>query len=688
MRLPLLTLLAAILLFPGHAAEPSGSTEIPLFDSVMTVLSGNDLSFDEKYQLVNLQFDRVTIDYRIELMKKLVQLAKREGKDMQAMTLYSNILLFYANMDDFEKGQLYLDSALYYTPVADDLSLAKLHYAASHLYVRQGDLTQTHEHLYQSLSYFEKVGGYDKMISSILVNIGLGYVNKQDSMNVRLVTEELAPVVEKLNDPVAFIEYYILQQHYYSILYNANKDDFRYRDSTIMYNRKIIDTYHSLTDPPDYQGQTVSIYFIFLASDLMDTSHPNLEEVKSLLEEGKQIAMPGDFEFFSQYHLTYAKYYLQRKEYASAVSEAEKALELIRDAGDDEYAEFYANAYEILADIHEAKGEYPPALTYRKLQMKHQEKVFNEQQHASIYNIRTQYEVEKKEQHIRQLTELNEYQQKIRYLYLGIIILVVFLLFFAVIWFRNKRKADAVQLGMVKLKQEEAELKSALETAKLEEKNKEYQILLGETQQRQMKSYLEGLEAERTRLARDLHDVVSNEFVAVNMKMEKDGFDKDSFRETLHSLHNKVRNISHALMPPVFKYAAFCDILEDYVSRQKEYFTGNIELNIRQQEIWDSLPAAVTLDIYRIVQEGLSNAVKHACAGDISLQFDSNGDTFRFSIEDDGEGFDTTATTRGIGLRTMRERVENLPGEMTLTSETGKGTKMSVIFHLADLPHP
>ncbi|WP_352421102.1 ATP-binding protein [Proteiniphilum sp.] len=170
--------------------------------------------------------------------------------------------------------------------------------------------------------------------------------------------------------------------------------------------------------------------------------------------------------------------------------------------------------------------------------------------------------------------------------------------------------------------------------------------------------------------------------------MEKDGFDKDSFRETLHSLHNKVRNISHALMPPVFKYAAFCDILEDYVSRQKEYFTGNIALNIRHQEIWDSLPAALTLDIYRIVQEGLSNAVKHACAGDISLQFDSNGDTFRFSIEDDGKGFDTTATTRGIGLRTMRERVENLPGEMTLTSETGKGTKISVIFHLADLPHP
>lgn len=248
----------------------------------------------------------------------------------------------------------------------------------------------------------------------------------------------------------------------------------------------------------------------------MDTSRPNLEEVKSLLEEGKQIAMPGDFEFFSQYHLTYAKYYLQRKEYASAVSEAEKALELIRDAGDDEYAEFYANTYKILADIHEEKGEYLPTLKYRKLQMKYQEKVFNEQQHASIYNIRTQYEVEKKEQHIRQLTELNEYEQKIRYLYLGIILLVIGLLFFAIIWFSNKRRADAA-----------------------------FQ------QQRRMKAYLEGLEAERTRLARDLHDVVSNEFIALNMKMEMDGFDKGTLKESLHLLHGKVRNISHALMPPI-----------------------------------------------------------------------------------------------------------------------------------------
>ncbi len=299
-----------------------------------------------------------------------------------------------------------------------------------------------------------------------------------------------------------------------------------------------------------------------------------------------------------------------------------------------------------------------------------------------IRELGTQYDAGEKEPFMAR----GECQQRIRYLYVGFIALVVVLLFFIIIWFRNKQRADAAFLNTIQLNQQKTELKAALETAKLEEKDREYQILLNETQHHQIKSYLEGLEAERGRLARDLHDVVSNEFVAINMKMEKDGFDKDSFRETLHLLHDKVKNISHSLMPPVFTYANFCDILEDYVDRQKEYFTGNIGIVIQQREVWDNLPAAVALDIYRIVQEGLSNAIKHAYASDIFLRFDNCRDAFRFFIEDDGKGFDTTASTSGIGLRSMRERVENLPGEMFLMSEAGKGTRVSVIFHTTDFP--
>lgn len=226
------------------------------------------------------------------------------------------------------------------------------------------------------------------------------------------------------------------------------------------------------------------------------------------------------------------------------------------------------------------------------------------------------------------------------HLYVGIIFLLATLLSFAVILSRNKRKADAAQLIIVKLEQEKAELEALLEMAKLGGKNKDYRILAGKTRQRQMRSYLERLE--------------------------------------------KVRTISRALMTPVYKYTAFCDILDDYVGRQKKFFRGNIELNIRQREAWDSLPASLMLDIYRIVQEGLSNAVKHACAGDITLQFDSNAGAFRFFIEDDGEGLDTTTSARGIGLKGLRERMENLPGKIFLTSDTVKGTRVSVIFHPAD----
>lgn len=373
-------------LITSYAEEPNNSTHIStsenysinkediLFDSIMTIVSGNTLSFEEKYQLINYQFDRINIDSRIKLMKKLVQLAKKERKEIEAITLYSNILLLYANKDNFDQAQLYLDSALFISPNANDLTQAKLHYAAGHLYLRMANLPLAHEHLYKSISHFQKEGGYDEMIISILSNIGFGYASKKDSMNLRLVCEEMAPLVKALDSPVSFIEYEMLNYSYYDMLYKANEDQIRYLDSAIVHCRKLIETYHSLQNPPDYQGHAVSYFFAFLADNLLHTPNPDLDETKDILEEGKTIALEGDFSFFSQYHKAYAQYYFEIKEYNSAISEAQKALELINNAGGDEYAEFYVAIYKILSNIYEAKDEYRQAFQYKKQQVEYEKK--------------------------------------------------------------------------------------------------------------------------------------------------------------------------------------------------------------------------------------------------------------------------------------------------------------------------
>jgi two-component system, NarL family, sensor histidine kinase UhpB len=100
----------------------------------------------------------------------------------------------------------------------------------------------------------------------------------------------------------------------------------------------------------------------------------------------------------------------------------------------------------------------------------------------------------------------------------------------------------------------------------------------------------------------------------------------------------------------------------------------------------DNLGEQVNITLYRLVQECLTNVVKHADAGKVSIALcrDSNpaggGDALRLHFEDDGRGFDTTVRQQGLGLAGLRERVEALAGHFELESAPGHGVRIEAII--------
>jgi len=84
------------------------------------------------------------------------------------------------------------------------------------------------------------------------------------------------------------------------------------------------------------------------------------------------------------------------------------------------------------------------------------------------------------------------------------------------------------------------------------------------------------------------------------------------------------------------------------------------------------------LCFYRVAQEALSNAVKHSRADRVSVQVRGSSYGITMTIDDNGVGFDVGATQRGLGLLSMRERVEQIGGSLALRSEPGKGTLLEV----------
>ena len=124
--------------------------------------------------------------------------------------------------------------------------------------------------------------------------------------------------------------------------------------------------------------------------------------------------------------------------------------------------------------------------------------------------------------------------------------------------------------------------------------------------------YISGLENERNRLARELHDGLCNDLYTVELRLAASEPSSPSV-EMLAECREQARRISHELMPPEFSYATIDEVLSDYVERMSAGVAPCIisyESSPRDAS-WAMVPDGVSFGIYRIVQEALANAVKH-----------------------------------------------------------------------------
>lgn len=198
-------------------------------------------------------------------------------------------------------------------------------------------------------------------------------------------------------------------------------------------------------------------------------------------------------------------------------------------------------------------------------------------------------------------------------------------------------------------------------------------------QQQELKlsqAMLTGQEEERNRVARDLHDGLGSMLAGVRISLSgiASGREKEDqrLRDTILQLDNSVselRRIAHNIMPPtLMRYgleASLRELCESLVS-------GQLVIDLQCFDIQQNLPVKEQLFIYRILQELLSNAVKHAHAGNILLQCSQYKNIFLITIEDDGKGFDAgqTDADAGMGIANIRNRVAYLNGTIEFLKRT------------------
>jgi signal transduction histidine kinase len=190
-------------------------------------------------------------------------------------------------------------------------------------------------------------------------------------------------------------------------------------------------------------------------------------------------------------------------------------------------------------------------------------------------------------------------------------------------------------------------------------------------------------EAERGRLARDLHDgplqdlsVVVQQLEARQNEAGTQGEEVGLGREVA-ALRRAVRGLREAIydLRPG-EGAAFLEQVGSMVRHYRD-LTPEREISLVVGEGFPSdLPDAVASQLLRLVREALSNARQHSAARRVRVTLGTNGDELDIEVADDGEGFVAGATVGGMGLSTMRERTALLDGDLDVHSEPGEGTRV------------
>ena len=180
------------------------------------------------------------------------------------------------------------------------------------------------------------------------------------------------------------------------------------------------------------------------------------------------------------------------------------------------------------------------------------------------------------------------------------------------------------------------------------------------------RSFINGMENERERMAKELHDGVCNDLLATTLLLATD---TERAEQQLRSVWKDVRHLSHTLMPPRFGKVGLNDAVTSYVASLSEDSGRKISLDINSQFDWHSLPQQMAYEAYRIIQEAMANAVRHSRTGDIVVSLGYNGTVVAKVVN--AIDADEPHHSDGLGVETMRRRANTIGAELEIKSDNG-----------------
>ena len=331
----------------------------------------------------------------------------------------------------------------------------------------------------------------------------------------------------------------------------------------------------------------------------------NLNQAMYYLQKLDKLAheMQTDAERF-RYYQAKAGLLQESKKYTEAIIYYRRIIDMLRSGYKD--ARDYEH-YKRLAECYLAVNNSSQAYEYLTQAYALRDSAFHTEQTEQLSEYSVKYQTKEKELEIVTLRQeqLEQETYMLRHrIIVGSVISLLGILLLGSLYARQRQRARIAVLANA-----------------ANEKEREFLELQKETEQRLTRKYIDGLESERERMATELHDDVCNSLLALEMNIRTiSGEESSDLSEQLGLLSNtreRLRTLSHELMPPAFQYATLDEMLGDYVLHLALPEGMYAEYHSTENVDWNIIPKAVGFECYRIVQEAVSNAVKYASSARI-----------------------------------------------------------------------
>ncbi|WP_291129321.1 tetratricopeptide repeat-containing sensor histidine kinase [Flavobacterium sp. UBA7682] len=364
-------------------------------------------------------------------------------------------------------------------------------------------------------------------------------------------------------------------------------------------------------------------------------------------------------------YVNFAAICRKEKKYDTAL----EYYEMVQDLKFDNYrANFDLHVLQFISDTYKEMKNYEKAFEYLDKKKVLEKELSDQEENKIIRDINTKYETQKKELENKNLKIKDQQNKLILYAFVGVFLLFVIGAYFRILNINKKKRI--------------AEQEKQIESQKLENVLKDQEL-------HEIDKMLEGQEKERLKIANDLHDNLGSILATLrlnfqNLYQQKEGINEEEqemFAKTddlIEEAYQKVRGMAHAKNAGVIGSEGLVPAVQNIA--KKVAIPNKLKVQVIPFGMTKRLENALEVTLFRMIQEILTNTIKHAEATEITISLTQDEDSINILIEDNGKGFNPKAIDKkeGMGLNNIQKKTEQLNGTFSIDSFEGKGTTIII----------